>query len=131
MSGAGNSSSNGMRGTTTSVNQRTTGGGTGFNSGSAYVSTCAGIGKEGYGNGGAGAFANWVTSLGNDLGRNDWYGTGNPTFFNRDTSARTNGAAASANTGDGGHGGGTTAVQNNPQNGWAGGSGFARVIYWS
>lgn len=129
--GFGNAVSSLAIGAVPAVNQRTTGGGTGFQSSSSYTIQSAGIGKQGFGNGGAGGFVNFVTSLNVYSGRNEWFGTGMPSFFNRDTSVRTNGAAASANTGDGGHGGITTSTPNDPQNGWAGGSGFARVIYWS
>ncbi len=129
--GYGNSASSEPRGTGVPTNQRTSGGGTGFGSGNSFVHYIAGQGVDGYGNGGAGGYVNFISSLGVGNGRSEWSGTGTPSFFDRDASTRTNGAAASANTGDGGHGAVSTSTQNTPQNGWAGGSGFARVIYWS
>jgi hypothetical protein len=130
-SSIGNAGSQDMLGAVPPVNQRTTGGGTGVSANTAYTYQVAGIGKNGFGNGGAGGMNNWVADVNNFAGRLEWFGTGIPSFWNRSNNTRTNGAAASANTGDGGHGAVTTNVINNPQSGWAGGSGFARVIYWS
>lgn len=105
-------------------------GGYGQSGAAALLFVNAGIGIDGFGNGGAGGF---ITSDGNQpgFGYNGWSGTGGPGMWNDTTSTRTLATNASANTGDGGHGTVTTKTAATSANGSNGGSGYARVTYWS
>jgi hypothetical protein len=116
--------------TNAGINQRSVAGGINFTGTVSYsVGQTAGIGIDGFGNGGApGLILN--TSASNSAGFAGWSGTGSPGWFVTNNSNRSFPVAASANTGDGGHGG-TTAGADTPVNGSAGGSGYARIVFWS
>lgn len=99
-------------------------------SNSMQTSTQAGVGKYGFGNGGAGGCRTWNNFGGNTGGHAFGTGTSRPGFVYINSSTFVTGTDASANTGDGGGG---TCTQNTTGtvSGRSGGSGYARVIYWS
>ncbi len=111
------------------------GGATGFGAGTTGFSTAsntAGIGIGGYGNGGAGG-SRIITSTSQRQDYGNAVGTSTSVPGRSSTTGPTlfAGTNATANTGDGGSGTMTYNVDPTPRNGYNGGSGYARVIYWS
>ena len=116
------------------VNNTTRIGGMGFygtTNTAANGSNIAGIGKYGFGNGGPGACRTWDNFGGNTGAQAMGCGTSRADIFMSNTSTLTAGTSATANTGDGGGGAASNWGAANTRTGWNGGSGFARVIYWS
>lgn len=112
------------------TNRRGVAGGSNFVGTGTNNTNTAGIGIDGFGNGGCGGVF-YTTANGGTNGSFTSYGTGLPGFWNVATLTRTLPVNASANTGDGGGGAITSNSSPSPANGGNAGSGFARVIYWS
>lgn len=113
------------------ANQRSVGGGVPFQNLVGTTAQVAGPGTQGFGNGGAPGFVTASSSPQAGFSAVSWMGTGTPGYFDNDTSTRVSPVNSSANTGDGGHGAMTSNVSNTNVNGANGGSGYARITFWS
>jgi hypothetical protein len=114
------------------VTTRPTFGGSGVNAGegpAGYMT--AGMGIDGYGNGGPGGYAIALdASLNNGYAQCLSSSSSLPTRWDLESTLY-NGNAATANTGDGGGGGRTGPTTGGDYAGQNGGSGYVTVTYWS